>query len=117
MASLKDYLSGQWTGDLPFKFEGIPDAPTPTRLQVLAAFAVMDTGGYGCIDNTGLYGRQGLDMHEAHVWWQMKAYVDGWLAGTDGVDAEWLRWSVVVEHERVKAWMNREKEEGKHDGT
>lgn len=78
----------------------------PTRLEYFAALLAMDTGGYGMHTGGGLYGIMGLDMHQAHVWWELKAFVRGWLAGTGHAEAGWLEHAIAEEHARVKIRMD-----------
>ena len=105
----RQWLSEPWIGRLPFDDIGrptIPDAPTPTRLQVLAALISINRGslhmrGYGFISSgpdCGPYGRFGLEQQEAFVLMEMGAYFSGLIDASpsdpsiDNIfDEEWAR--------------------------
>lgn len=118
MANLKEWFEAKWVGESPFEYFQIPGAPEPTRLQVFAAFLAIDGGGYGILQGgVGPYGTLGLEQREAYRWWDMRAYVDGWLAGTDGVDAPWIKGAIKAEHERVMRLVGTWEKYRKEDVT
>lgn len=100
------WASAPWEGRLPFSHgflpRGLPDSPTV--LQVMAALSQIDRGGvYGVVDSDGIYGRTGLTQDEAFVWWDLKAFTNGWLAGTANAEAKEFFAAIKAEHERVAA--------------
>jgi hypothetical protein len=103
MASLMQWATAPWGSPLPFEFDTVPGVEHPTRLQVLAMLRALDSGGYGIIDGGGIYGRRGLHQSEAFVWWELKAFVNGWLEGTDGAEDEVFMAALHEEWARVKA--------------
>ena len=105
MASLMQWANEPWPGELPFEYgwrpRGIPE--NPTKLQVMAALNKVDTGGYGVASSDGIYGMRGLDQQAAFVWWELKAFTNGWITGTDGAEAEAFFAAIKAEHDRVAA--------------
>ncbi len=107
MAKLMQWLAEEYTGQLPFEFgppRGVPDKPT--RLQVLAALADMGgwkSLGYGVITGGGPYGRRGLQQSEAYFFWDMRAFVIGWLEGTDNTEAQSFMMAMEAEWARIEA--------------
>ncbi len=108
MARLMQWLSEGFTGPLPFEFglpRGVPEKPT--RLQVLAALFDIGGGlkgsGYGMTSGGGIYGRRGLQQSEAYFFWDMRAYVLGWLEGTDNAETREFMLAMEAEWARVEA--------------
>jgi len=105
MASLTQWANEPWPGPLPFDRHwvplGIPEHPT--KLQVMAALRKIDTGGYGIISGGGIYGREGLEQEEAFVWMELRAFVNGWIQGTDQVESEKFFLAIKAEWARVEA--------------
>jgi hypothetical protein len=121
MPKLMDWAASEWRGKV-FKYREVPGAPTPTKLQVYAAYAATDTGGYGFMQGGGIYGHLGLEMEEAHRWWEMRMYVQGWLDATDGAGFKEFDDALRQEHLRVatllgttdefnKAYPNEERQD------
>lgn len=76
-----------------------------TRLQVYAAMIGIggNSNGYGVISGGGLYRRVGMYQEEAFAYWTLKAYVSGWLQGTNGDEEGLLTVLLKEEWDRVKA--------------
>ena len=101
--SLIEWMGQPWAGGCPFE-DDIPHlSDPPTRLQVYAAMVSIGGrpgAGYGIITGGGLYGRVGLHQDEAFEYWQLSAFINGWLTGTEGAEStalvsllneEWVR--------------------------
>ncbi len=106
MASLMQWLTEEYPGPLPFDYgwrpRGVPERPT--RLQVIAALSKMSGGGgYGIMDNTGIYGRTGLEQNEAFLWWELRAFTNGWIQGQDEAEAGAFFLALKAEWARVEA--------------
>jgi hypothetical protein len=106
MPKLMDRLTLQldanfWPGHSYMRPKAIPERPT--HLQLLCALNEMNTGGYGVTQSGGMYGRRGLEESE-YIWFQItKAYVDGWLDGTENAEQSEFVEAMRVEKERVAA--------------
>lgn len=98
------WLARPWSGSLPFAHDinPIPEAPTPTTLQVLACLAGKNGGrfevtGWGVTQSGGPYGIEGLMQGEALCLMQMSAFYRGLLEGNGQAhdsapfEAEWNR--------------------------
>lgn len=106
MQWLSETLPEEWRWPGPHadlvRPKAVPDRPT--RLQVLCALNAMNTGGYGVTTTgPGAYGRCGLEMEEAHLFWAMRAFVDGWLTGTSDAEEPAFVAAMKAEIARVEA--------------
>jgi hypothetical protein len=112
--TVKDFLSQPWEGRLPFPYEDstnptIPDAPTPTKLQVLAVLIYRNGGrmrvnSWGVMDGGGLYRYYGLEQSEALALISAAAYIQGLMDGSDVTEK--LGELFDAEYNRVAAIRN-----------
>lgn len=95
---VREWLAKPWGSSLPFEYDKnpIPDAATPTVLQVLTCLIYknggLDMNGYGVMQSGGLYGSIGLGQREAFCLMQIGNFYRGLLAahGEDHDDGPFL---------------------------
>jgi len=103
MNSLMQWLGEPFVNPEQLFAWGVPPVlpAIPSRLQVVAALKAMDVGGYGIMMGGGPYGRSGLEHQEAQVWWELRAFINGWLEGTNFAEQDAFVAAIGREYERV----------------
>ncbi len=96
----EEWLATPWEGRLPFEYEDagdptIPDAPSPSRGQVLACLVYRNGGalsvsGWGSTTSGGAYRHYGIAQSEGLALMQMTAFLEGMCLASGGdLGAAW----------------------------